>query len=97
VAYLLECLDKPDSGALRQATRPAHLAYVQGASGILAAGPLLAEDEETMIGSFFILDLPNRAAVTAFNAEDPYTQAGLFGGVRITPFRWLIGSGPGPA
>ena len=50
-----------------------------------------------MIGSFFILDLPNRAAVTAFNAEDPYTQAGLFGSVRITPFRWLIGSGPGPA
>ena len=47
-----------------------------------------------MIGSFFILDLPNRAAVEAFNAADPYTQAGLFGSVRIQPFRWLLGTGP---
>jgi len=47
-----------------------------------------------MIGSFFILDLPDRAAVEAFNAADPYTQAGLFGSVRIQPFRWLLGTGP---
>ena len=56
MAYLLECRDKPDSAALRQETRPAHLAYAKAAPAILAAGPLLAEDESTMIGSFFILD-----------------------------------------
>jgi uncharacterized protein YciI len=94
MAYLLECRDKPDSAALRQETRPAHLAYAKAAPAILAAGPLLTEDESTMIGSFFILDLPDLAAVEAFNAADPYTQAGLFGSVRIQPFRWLMGTGP---
>ena len=97
MAYLLECRDKPDSAALRQETRQAHLAYARETPAILAAGPLLAEDESTMIGSFFILDFPDRAAVEAFNANDPYTQAGLFGSVRIQPFRWLMGTGPRPA
>ena len=94
MAYLLECRDKPDSATLRQETRQAHLAYARETPAILAAGPLRAEDESTMIGSFFILDFPDRAAVEAFNANDPYTQAGLFGSVRIQPFRWLMGTGP---
>ena len=34
MAYLLECRDKPDSAALRQETRPAHLAYAKEAPAI---------------------------------------------------------------
>jgi uncharacterized protein len=44
-----------------------------------------------MAGSLFILDTADRAAVEAFNAADPYQQAGLFGHVEIRGFRASVG------
>jgi uncharacterized protein YciI len=44
-----------------------------------------------MAGSLFILDLPDRAAVQAFNAADPYTRAGLWGRVDVREFKASFG------
>jgi uncharacterized protein YciI len=90
--FMLACFDRPNSLDLRMATREAHLTYVRdNVAMVKVAGPML-DDEDGMAGSLFILTAPNRAAVQAFNAADPYQKAGLFAQVEIRGFRASIGS-----
>jgi len=90
--YVLTCVDKPQSLALRMATREAHLAYVSAArTGIRAAGPLLDASGD-MNGSLFIMDSPDETSVAAFSAGDPYLLAGLFERVEIRLWRQSIGA-----
>jgi uncharacterized protein len=89
--FVMRCLDKAGSGALRAATRPAHLAYLEANPGVVRlAGPHMDDDGQP-IGSMFIMEGETRAAVEAFAAKDPYFQAGLFGEVEIRPWRVVIG------
>ena len=92
--YALYCRDAPDSGDLRRANREAHLAYARSTDCIRMAGPLLADDGETMIGSLFVIEAEDMDAVARFRAADPYVEAGLFDRVEVHPFRWLLGSAP---
>ena len=92
--FVLTCLDKPDAGTLRTQTRPAHLEFIRARiQQVPLAGPILSEDEKTPIGSMLIVDLPNRAAVDRFLAEDPYGKAGLFQSVTVRPFRKVFPEG----
>ncbi len=89
--FALRCLDKPDGLALRQQTRPDHLAYLERhAQHVLVGGPLLDGDGATPIGSLLIVDFEDRAAVDRFVADDPYTKAGLFADVDVTPWRKVV-------
>jgi uncharacterized protein YciI len=89
--FMLACFDKPKSLDLRMATREAHLAYVRENFGMVKlAGPML-DEAEAMAGSLFVLDVADRAAAQAFNANDPYQQAGLFERVETRGFRASIG------
>ncbi|MGA0606113.1 YciI family protein [Phenylobacterium sp. VNQ135] len=89
--FALMCLDKPDALDLRMATRERHLAYVRDNAGkVRLAGPLF-DDTEQMAGSFFVLDVADKAAAEAFNAADPYTQAGVFGTITIRHFKATFG------
>lgn len=92
--YVLYCRDRDDAIGVRQANRPAHLEYARDNDMIRMAGPLLADDGETMIGSLFVVEADDLEAVRRFSADDPYTRAGLFARVEIHPFRWLLGPGP---
>jgi len=90
--YVLTCVDKPQSLALRMATREAHLAYVGAAKVVIrAAGPLL-DAAGDMNGSLFILDCPDADAVLAFSQGDPYRLAGLFETVEIRNWRQTVGA-----
>ena len=92
--FCLHCLDKKDGGALRAKARPAHLEWAVGlGDAVRMAGPLLADDGETMVGSVFLVQADSLAAAKAVSAQDPYTQAGVFGEVRINETRWSIGEG----
>ena len=76
-------------GALRARHRSAHLEYVERFQGdIIYAGPLL--EEGRMIGSVFVFDLPDRAALDAYLAEDPYFNPGIFESVEIYESRWMV-------
>ena len=89
--YVLFCEDKPDSQALRMATREAHLSYIATrAAMIRIAGPMLSDDGERMLGSLFIVEAEDAQAIQALHASDPYTQAGLWGNVLIRPFRQVV-------
>lgn len=91
---LLTCRDKPDSNALRLATRAAHLEYVLASGAMVKiAGPIVSDDGERMIGSFFVLDVASLQAAKDFSAKDPYAKAGLFASVTTDRWRWTLENG----
>lgn len=86
--FVIHAKDKPGSAATRAERRPAHLDHLaRHAAKLLAAGPLLADDGSSVIGSLIVLDMDDRAEVDAFIADDPYTQAGLFESVAVHGWR----------
>jgi uncharacterized protein YciI len=91
---LLTCRDKPGAIELRTKTRVAHLDYLRDKGALMKiAGPIMSEDGEQMIGSFFILEVESLAAARTFNASDPYTKAGLFASVTLDRWRWTFENG----
>ena len=91
--FAITNIDKPESSALRAATREAHLGYLDSiVAQVVLAGPVLnAEGQPT--GSLLIVEAPDRAAAEAFAAADPYARAGLFGSVTIRPYRLVYKDG----
>lgn len=89
--FALFCVDKPQSLALRLATREAHLAYAGGFRDQMKLGGPLLDDNGEMAGSMMIVDMADRAAAEAFSAGDPYTQAGLWARVDIKAFKASLG------
>ena len=92
--FVISCIDKPGSLALRMATRQSHLAYakvVRGNVTVKLGGPYL-DDQGNMAGSLIIVEAPDLAAARAFSVNDPYVRAGLFQTVDIRPFR--VTNGP---
>jgi uncharacterized protein YciI len=90
--YVLSCVDKADSQERRMAAREAHLAYVaENRAMVRIAGPYL-DDDGRMIGSMFVMEAPDRAAVEAFSAADPYVLAGLFERVELRIWRVSVGA-----
>jgi uncharacterized protein YciI len=88
--YILYNEDRPASEAtpIRDATREAHLAYLDRHKDIVVlAGGTLAEDGSTRTGSVFVINVPNRHAAEKFSAEEPFRKADLFKTVKITRMR----------
>jgi uncharacterized protein YciI len=77
------------SGELRLRHRAAHLDFVAGRQeAVVYAGPLLADGR--MVGSLFIFDLPDRAALDAHLALDPYFAEAIFDTIEIYESRWMV-------
>ena len=92
--FALICIDKPDSLALRLATREAHFAYGRSMPGVVRlAGPFL-DDAGEMAGSLLVIEAENLAAAWARHEGDPYKLAGLFERVEIRPWRATWGEPP---
>ena len=90
--FALFCIDKPDSLALRLATRPAHLDYLKTLQGKLKlGGPLMTEDGSEPRGSLLVYEVERIEEARAIAANDPYAKAGLFQSVEIRAWNWLTG------
>ena len=88
MTFIIIGKDKADPD-LRKAARADHLEFIAAEQGqIIYAGPLI--EEGRMIGSIFVLDLPDRAAVDAYMANDPYFTRGIFGAVEVYESRWMV-------
>jgi uncharacterized protein YciI len=61
-------------------------------SQIIVSGLLLSDDDATWVGSIILAEAPDRTAVEAFAASDPFAQAGLYESVEI--HRWRFGGRP---
>lgn len=76
-------------GEARARHRADHLLYVEGRQDLIVyAGPLL--EEGRMVGSLFIFDVPDRAALDAYLADDPYFHPGIFESVEIWESRRMV-------
>lgn len=85
--YIIHCLDKPNSVEKRLEHYEAHKAYLSRATiKTVISGPLLADDEETMIGSCFLVEANSLQEVEAFNQADPFYKADLWERISIRPF-----------
>jgi uncharacterized protein YciI len=85
--YIVHCLDHEGAVEKRLANYDAHKAYLAaGTVKTVISGPLLAEDNETMIGSLFLFEADKKEDVAAFNKSDPFTKAGVWRVVNIHPF-----------
>jgi uncharacterized protein YciI len=85
--YIVHCLDHDGAVEKRLANYDAHKAYLGAAkTKTLISGPLLADDNETMIGSLFLFEADSKEEIVAFNKADPFTAAGVWKTVSIHPF-----------
>lgn len=76
-------------GEARRCHRAAHLEFVAGAQApVVYAGPLI--EEGRMVGSLFVFDFPDRAALDAHLVCDPYFAEGIFETVEIYESRWMV-------
>jgi hypothetical protein len=89
--FIIDCLDKPSHEDVRKDTREAHLGYVRSFQNqVLAAGPILSDDGEHMIGSLLIIDFADRLLAERFAANDPYAKAELFKSVTIRRWKKML-------
>ena len=85
--FVFFLIDKPDAQALRHRLRPEHKAYLAGVGQRIAfAGPLVADDGQTMIGSLLAIDFESREAARTWLADEPFTRAGLYASTTVQAF-----------
>ena len=87
--FMAYAFDKADALPRRLEVIAAHRAFLKDAPerfGITVrlSGPLKSDDQTRMIGSFFLLDAPDRAAIQAMFAQDPLVAADVWEGLTIT-------------
>lgn len=87
--FAVICHDKPEHLEVRQASRAAHLAYIEATGIVEMAGPFLQDGQ--MCGSLVILQADNLASAEDWVAGDPYGHAGLFDSVTVTEWKKVIG------
>lgn len=88
--FAIHCIDKPMQQALRAATRPEHLLWLESAiDHIVIAGPLL-DEEGGPIGSMLLMEFPDRKSAVSFVAGDPYARVGLFASVAVTAWKQVL-------
>ena len=85
--FTVYCLDHEGMVERRREYYDAHKAYLATSPvKTIISGPLLAADEETMIGSFFLYEGDDIDEVVRFNRDDPFNKAGIWSSVDVRPF-----------
>ncbi|WP_152364760.1 YciI family protein [Microlunatus speluncae] len=79
--------DRAGSAVLRAQLLEDHWSYLDRYSAaMIARGPVLADDNETAIGSVHLLDLPDPATARDFVFDEPNYRAGVYRDVMLR--RW---------
>ncbi len=85
--FTIFCIDKPGMAETRKAVMPAHVAYLAtGPIKLVMSGPLVADDGETIVGSLYIVEAADRAAVEEFQRHDPLVAADIWEKVEVRAF-----------
>jgi uncharacterized protein YciI len=89
--FVIHAIDKPNIIETRAKHFRAHRIHLDESRkygvDILSAGPLVAEDGETPVGSLFVVEAKDRAAVDAFTDSDPYRVHGVWERIDIHYYR----------
>jgi len=85
--FVVHALDREKILPTRAKHYRAHRIHLDRAEehhvGVITAGTLVADDGETPVGSIFVIDAADRAAVDAFTRSDPYHVNGVWERVEI--------------
>ena len=80
--FVVHAIDKKDNLPTRAKFYRAHRVHLDEAEkhdvDVVTAGTLVADDGETPVGSVFVVDARDRAAVDAFTRSDPYHVNGVW-------------------
>ena len=80
--FVIHATDGKDALSTRAKHYRAHRAHLDEAGRqdvtVLMAGPLVADDGESPVGSLFVIEAKDRAAVDAFTRSDPYHLNGVW-------------------
>ena len=80
--FVIHAVDRPEALATRAKHYRDHRIHLDRAGtygvSVTTAGTLVAPDGETPVGSLFVLEADNRAAIDAFTASDPYRIHGVW-------------------
>ncbi len=89
--FVIHCIDAADGHPRRMENYPAHKAHLERTADfgiqIVMSGPLVKDDGETPIGSMFVIEAPNKAAVEAYQKADPFYNAKVWERISLTAFR----------
>jgi hypothetical protein len=86
--WMVSCIDKPNTKALRDEFMDAHKKYLhEWDPAIFFSGPQQTDDGQASVGSLFILNVPDRAAAQRFIENESFYQAGVFENVVIRRVR----------
>jgi uncharacterized protein YciI len=84
--FVITAIDKPNSLALRTATRQAHFEFANATDIVKLGGPFLDADGQ-MIGSLIIIEVADIDSARQWHASDPYVKAGLFASSDVRPWK----------
>ena len=87
--YTIHCLDRENMLQTRLDHYNAHRRYLdEAAIDIALAGPITSDDNETPIGSFFVVAAECREEAENFNQSDPFYRLNVWDreGIRIHRF-----------
>jgi uncharacterized protein YciI len=94
--FVVHALDKKDILPTRAKHYRAHRIHLdkseEHAVDVVTAGTLVADDGETPVGSIFVVDANDRAAVDAFTRSDPYHLYGVWARVEVHRYNKKRGS-----
>jgi hypothetical protein len=80
--FVVHAVDKKDALPTRAKHYRAHRIHLDKSEDhtvdVVTAGTLVADDGETPVGSIFVVDATDRAAVDAFTRSDPYHVHGVW-------------------
>lgn len=87
--FAITAYDRPDGRERRDAVADAHHAYQATVMDrYVARGPMLSDDGGELIGSFMIVEFPDREACDGFWNGEPLNAGGVFSEVRIDSWRY---------
>jgi uncharacterized protein len=85
--FVVHAIDKANILPTRAKYYRAHRMHLDDAEthdvDVVTAGTLVADDGETPVGSVFVIDAQNRAAVDSFVRSDPYYVNSVWDTVQI--------------
>ena len=89
--YAVICFDRPDSAALRDTHRAAHMEYLNAnAARIAYGGPLKNAADGPSTGALIVLDCATREEAEAIIGADPFYRAGVYESVSVRDFKQVF-------
>ena len=86
--FTIFCIDKPNMREKRATAMPDHIEYLNAQTKIknIMSGPLMDDEMENIVGSLYLLEAPNRAAIEEFTKGDPLVAADIWTSIEIRAF-----------